>query len=250
MRIAAAQTLSQSADLAANVAVHVHACATAAAHGAGLVVFPELSLSGYELRLLRDCVLTPDHPVLDPLRQAAVQHGMLIVAGAPVPSEDGRGISIGAITLLPDGSAGLYRKRFLHQGEQPFAVAGSELAHVQRAGAFQAALAICADTTHEEHPAAAQAGGADLYLAGVLWTPGGYDVDAAMMERYARTYGLACLVANHAGPSGGFPSAGRSAFWAPGGRLLATAPDQGGALVLAGFADGVWEGAALPLGHR
>lgn len=247
MRIAAAQTLSQPAALEANVAVHVAACGTAADHGAGLVVFPELSLSGYELRLLRDCVLEPDSPVLQPLRRVAAQRDLLVVAGAPVPSEDGQGVSIGAIVFLPNGSTAVYRKHFLHQGEQAFAVPGSAPANVQHVGRFAAALAICADTTHEEHPAAARAGGADLYLAGVLWTPGGYDVDAGMIQRYARTYGLACLVANHAGPSGGYPSAGQSGFWAPGGTRVAAAPGQGSALLLAEPVGGTWDCALVAL---
>lgn len=240
MRLAAAQTCSVPGDVAANAAGHLEACRVAAEHGAALVLFPELSLSGYEPGLVRQCVLDPDSPVLAPMRRLARERGLAIVAGAPVPAEDGHGVAIGAIVLQPDGGTSLYRKHFLHPGEEAFAAAGSRLAHVQPLAGFQAGLAICADTTHEAHPAAARAQGADLYLAGVFWTPGGYDVDAAMIESYARTHRMGCLVANHGGPSGGFPAGGRSAFWAPGGALVGTAPDQGSALLLAEERDGAW----------
>jgi len=240
MRIAAAQTVSRPGDPAANCAVHRNACGAAADLGASVVVFPELSLTGYELPHLRAWVLDPGSPLLDPLRDVARQRGMLIVAGAPVSAEDGPGASIASIAFLPDGQTRVYRKHFLHAGEAAHAVPGSAISHLQPIGAFEAALAICADTTHEEHPAAAHARGASLYLASVLWTPGGYDVDAEMIKGYAARYQFAALVSNHGGPSGGFPSAGRSAFWEPGGRLLGAAPEQGSALLLAEHLDGRW----------
>ncbi|MGA2081465.1 MAG: carbon-nitrogen hydrolase family protein [Holophaga sp.] len=248
MRIAAAQTLSEPGALAANCTTHWEACRMAADLGVSVVVFPELSLSGYELPLLRDCVLEPASPILDPLRALAVQREMLIVAGAPVAAEDGRGVSIASISFLPDGRTEVYRKHFLHPGEAPYAVPGSEISHIHRVFPFDAALAICADTTHGEHPAAAHARGASLYLASVLWSPGGYDVDAAMIEDYSRKYHLAALVSNHGGPSGGYPSAGRSAFWEPGGRRLGAAPDLGSALLLAEHLDGRWRCETVTLG--
>lgn len=42
--------------------------AAAQAEGVQLLLFPELSLCGYELPLLRDCALSPDDPRLAPLR--------------------------------------------------------------------------------------------------------------------------------------------------------------------------------------
>jgi predicted amidohydrolase len=248
MRIAAAQTLSEPGAVASNCAAHLAACRAAAGHGAGVVLFPELSLTGYELRMLGDHLLAPDDPALEPLRQMARRSGMFILAGAPVPAEDGRGVSIGTIVFPPTGATAVYRKRFLHPGEEPFAVPGSRLVHMESMFGFNGALAICADTTHGEHPGAARAQGADLYLPGVLWTPGGYDVDAALIQGYAQRHGLACLVANHGGPSGGFPSAGRSAFWAPGGVLMGTAPAEGGALVLADRSRGSWTCEVIALG--
>lgn len=56
---------------------------------------------------------------------------------------------------------------------------------------------------------------------------------------------MGVLMANHGGPSGAYQSAGRSAFWAPGGELVVAAPGAGNALLIASRATGRWRGEVL-----
>jgi predicted amidohydrolase len=233
MRIAAAQSISKPGEISANVEVHVALCRAAAERGVEFIIFPELSLSGYEPCLVARCKLAPADGRLEPLRALAAKTNMVIAVGAPVTSEDNRGLSIGCVTFFPDRSTAIYRKHFLHLGEERFAVAGSSMVQCHRAAGTAVALAICADTAQEEHVVAAKELQAEIYAAGVFWTPGGYANDAAMMRRYATAHGLAVLVANHGGPSRDMAAGGRSAFWAPGGELLGCAREHGQALVIA-----------------
>ncbi len=53
-RVAAAQVPSQRGDVERNVATHIAAIEAAARHGVSLLVFPELSLTGYEPSMLRN----------------------------------------------------------------------------------------------------------------------------------------------------------------------------------------------------
>jgi len=64
LRIAAAQCVSIGGDLAANVATHTRFVALAAGAGVEVLVFPELSLTGYELARLRDGVVGPGSAAL------------------------------------------------------------------------------------------------------------------------------------------------------------------------------------------
>ncbi len=82
--IAAAQSPSIAGDIDANVRIHLRFIEAAQAEGVELLLFPELSLCGYELPLLGDCRLTPDDARLAPLRTAAMATGMRIIAGAPL----------------------------------------------------------------------------------------------------------------------------------------------------------------------
>lgn len=234
MRIAAAQTPSVPNDVAANVETHLHFVASAASMGVQVLVFPELSLTGYELAGVSDTALKPDAPVLHPLRSAAMRHGMALVVGAPIwQAETRHKPGIGAIVFEPDGSHAVYLKRHLHSGEGQFASAGSEDAHVRTWCEERMALAICADIAEPAHAEAAADAGASFYLAGVLISETGYAQDAALARQHATKHGMAVLVANHGAPSGGFASAGRSAFWSPGGALVGQTPGTGPWLLIA-----------------
>ncbi|HWW70306.1 MAG TPA: carbon-nitrogen hydrolase family protein [Duganella sp.] len=239
--IAAAQSSSVAGDLEANVRTHLRFIDAALAHGVELLVFPELSVSGYELPLLRDIALAPDDDRLAPIRQAAIAAGMTVVVGAPLAGDGEAQPHIAAFAYRSDGTAAVYRKQYLHAGEERYVRAGRIEAHGDALNGHRYALAICADTTHRAHAAAAAEAGASLYLAGVLISRGGYEHDAALLKRYSADFGMGVLMANHAAPSGGYDVAGRSAFWSAGGALLVRADGPGDCLVIARD-DGGWQG--------
>lgn len=254
--LAAAQSISLPGDIEANVREHLRFVTAAHAAGVQMLVFPELSLTGYELPLLQHCLLHPGDDVLAPLRALVRQTGMVVTVGAPVAPVDASTNAlpaIGAITYLPDGTHTVYRKVHLHPGEERYASAGTAGSNLLRLGADTVAQAICADITHAQHPAQAAAAGASLYLAGVLESEAGYLADSAAMQRYAQQHTMGVLLANHGGPSGRYVSAGKSAFWAPGGALVVAAPGAGPCLVIAtrpmGAPPHQWSGRQLPMGQ-
>jgi predicted amidohydrolase len=246
IRIAAAQAPSLAGDIAANLQTHLRFIAAARAEGVQLLVFPELSLCGYELPLLRRCALAPDDQRLAPLRAAASEAGMTVIAGAPILDAGAAQPCIASITLAADGSSRTYRKQYLHAGEELHAQPGPPGAQVHALHGQRYVEAICADTTHAEHARAAADAGATLYVAGVLISNGGYDADAALLRQYAGQHRMGVLMANHAAPSGGYAVAGKSAFWAPGGELIVQAAGAGSYLVIAEECSG-WQGRTLPV---
>jgi predicted amidohydrolase len=232
LRIAAAQSASIPLDIDANLRRHLDFIGAAAAEGVELLVFPELSLSGYELAGLADCALRADDGRLDALAERTRAAGMTVVLGAPIANR-GALPSIGAITLHADGRRSVYRKHFLHDGEERHVGAGSAISQVHAVNGVSAALAICADASDTRHPHAASVAGASLYAAAMLITPGGYAADSAQLAGYARLYRLDVLLVNHAAPTGGFDSAGRSALWRAGGELAGAAAGPGELLLVA-----------------
>lgn len=238
--IAAAQSASLPGDILANVEHHLELARAAACESVSFLLFPELSLTGYELQRMQDCIVLPSDPCLQALKDLACHAGMTIVLGAPVEPKVGDKPAIGAICCHPDGTTSIYRKRFLHVGEEAFASPGTDNVHLVRVNDEPLSLAICADTVNPQHPRWAREAGAKIYAAGVLWSRGGYAADATLMQQYAASHGFAALVANHAGPTGGYASGGGSAFWAPGGQLLGVAPDQEPALLIARRQGGEW----------
>ena len=246
LTLAAAQSISIPGDVAANIQRHLGCMRSAAEHGVQLLVFPELSLTGYEPSLAAGLAIAPCDVLLAPLREMAQALRLTAVVGMPTRLAPDAGVSIGAWVLGADGSLAVYTKQHLHPGEDAVFVPGQGGAALEW-GDERIALAVCADFTHASHPRAAAQAGATVYAAGVLISEGGYATDSALLQGYAAEHGLLVVMANHGGPSGGWACAGRSAIWAADGRLLAAVPGVGEALVIARHDGGHWVGQVVVL---
>ncbi|MGE8149766.1 carbon-nitrogen hydrolase family protein [Pseudomonas vancouverensis] len=244
--IAAAQSTAIAGDLAGNIARHQHFMKSAAEQGVELLVFPELSLTGYERELAGELAVSPHDSVLQPLRDVARETGVTAVVGMPIRRSDDAPVLIGALVLAADGSLAVYSKRHLHPGEE-VAFAPGNGGDPLIIGSDTVALAVCADFSHASHAAAAATSGANVYAAGVLITPNGYAADTALLQGYAVEHGMVVLMANHGGVTGGWASAGGSAIWAPDGSLIAQAAGTGDVIVIARRSADGWSGQALAI---
>jgi predicted amidohydrolase len=243
LTIAAAQSSSVPGDVLDNVVRHLRFATIAAERGVQLLVFPELSLTGYEPSLARSSTVQPYDPRLGPLRQLAEEARMTMVVGAPLLN-DKHQLHIAAFAICPDGSVLTYTKEHLHPGEEKVFTSGPGGPTLQIDDST-IALAICADTTHPQHAANASSRGANVYAAGVLIGESGYEPDTALLRQYSLQHRMAILMANHSAPTGGWVSAGKSSIWSEDGKLVAASAGTEEALVIARKHDGVWDGMVL-----
>jgi predicted amidohydrolase len=243
---AAAQSISMPGDIAGNLVRHQRLMESAADRNVGLLVFPELSLTGYERGLAAELAILPEDDVLQPLRDLARELGLTAVVGMPIRLAADAPVLIGALVLGADGSLGIYSKQHLHAGEE-VAFAPGHGGSILEMGTDRVALAVCADFSQASHAAAAAEQGATLYAAGVLITEGGYIADTTLLQGYARQHAMVVLMANHGGATGGWESAGRSAIWAADGSLIAAASGGGELLVMARREGNGWLGQVVPL---
>jgi predicted amidohydrolase len=215
LTVVAAQPPCTARDVAANARAHADAVRRA---GARVVVFPELSLTGYELDAP---ALDPADPRLAPLVEACADAGALALAGAPLPLAGG-GRSLGVLAVDGTGARIAYRKMCLGGAEPGHFTPGTEPAVVAVDG-WRLGLAICRDTGVPGHAARTAALGIDAYVAGALDTPEDAAVQEDRARRIGRDHGVPVVVASFAGPTGGGydRTAGRSGIWAADGTLLA-----------------------------
>lgn len=242
--VAAAQSASAAGDITGNAARHLRFAKLAAGHGVQILVFPELSLTGYELDLASSHAIHPDRPELALLRQFGMEARMTIVAGAPVRNGGGA-LNIAALAFRADGSVVTHTKEHVHQSEEHVFTSGpgGPLLPVEEASV---ALAICADASHPQHAAKAAAGGATLYAAGVMIDEEGHVRKTALLATYARRHGMAVLMANYSGTTGGYVSAGKSAIWSEDGTIAAASTGIEEALIVGIKSNGSWSGAVVP----
>jgi predicted amidohydrolase len=255
--IAAAQTVPERGAVEANVEQHLRLARQAAEAGARILVFPELSLTGYELELAGALAFTESDPRLEPLAEAARALGVTLIAGAPLRTR--ARLHIAAFVLAPDGSRAIYTKQ--HLGAFP-ASAGQgaavppaeatvfepgELDPLVRCGSGAAALAICADVGRPSHARRAAERGASAYLAGMFVIPSELEAETAKLRGYAARHALAVAMANYGGPTGGLGAAGGSAIWSPRGELVAALGPRGAGVALAIEEHAGWRGEAIAL---
>jgi predicted amidohydrolase len=238
--IAAAQAGSLKGDIAGNVQRHVELAAIAGKQGAGVVVFPELSLSGYELTIAAEVAIDAADSRLEPLKQFCDEANMVVMAGCPLRSGEARPY-IGMLIWQPGRAVTVYRKRFVHSSEEPYFVAADDTV-VFEVGGVTIGAAICADISNPQHAADAARAGAKIYAAGVAKTPDDMARAEASMAAYARAYGMLAVLANHATATGGNETGGRSAIWNETGQVIARAEPQGECIVLARATPNGWLG--------
>src|SRR6185312_5020539 len=118
IKIAAAQTLPHSQNTEANLRDHCRLAELAAQHSAQLIIFPEMSLTGYQRELAGNMAFSENDGRLDPLKKIAALHNIIIVAGAPIKTD--AHLYIGAFIISPGNSLSIYTKQFLHSGEEKF----------------------------------------------------------------------------------------------------------------------------------
>ncbi len=240
VNVAIAQFYPRLGDVAANIAAHLTVISTAAASGAGLVVFPELSLTGYFLKdQVPEVALRIDAPEILALRDASRDGGIDIVAGLILESDahrfynaslyisGGDVVHIHRKVYLP--TYGLFdEQRYLAAGDRFRAFdapLGNRTEHRWRAG-----ILICEDLWHPTSVALLARQDVDLIICpsaspgrGLLQgeavgTASSYDV---MTRTYAQLFTTYVLYCNRSGFEDGVGFWGGSRVVDPAGSVVA-----------------------------
>jgi predicted amidohydrolase/RimJ/RimL family protein N-acetyltransferase len=225
--IAVAQPLCVPYDVATNAVTHA---ATVRSAGARVVVFPELSLTGYELDAP---AITVQDPRLTPIVQACAEAGSLALVGAPVHGEAGRS-HIAMVAVEGTGATVAYHKMWLSTTESNRFTPGSRPAVLDVDG-WRLGLAVCKDTGIPRHASDTAALGIDVYVAATLKSAEEAALQDERARRVATDHQVWVAVASFAGTTGGgyAQAAGRSSIWTSDGVAIARAGAGAGAFARA-----------------
>ena len=227
LSIAVAQPRCVPHDVRANASIHAQAVREA---GARIVVFPELSLTGYELEATP---VDPEAAALAPLVRACEETGSIALVGAPVDGPRDR-VFIAMLAVRPNGASVLYRKRWLGEEEGIRFSPGDEPTVLEVDG-WRIGVGICKDTGVDEHVERLADLDIQAYCAGLVHSPEELDRQEERAVSIARRCRVFVAFASFAGPTGGGYSqtAGSSAIWSCAGKALARAGTPAGALARA-----------------
>ena len=229
MKICLAQIRSGQGDIPGNLLQHQKWIECAVTQGADVIVFPELSLTGYEPQMAQTLATQPEDSRFDVWQTWADTGPITIVAGVPLQAEGG--VCIGLVIFQPGQPRQSYAKQYLHPDEEPFFVRGREspgLIHHHNT----LALAICYELSVPAHAERASQNGADIYMASVAKSATGVLTAQQRLAEIARHYGIPVLMVNGIGPSDDFISAGQTAVWNADGVLIGQLDDKHEGLLL------------------
>jgi predicted amidohydrolase len=245
LTLALAQINTRLGDVQANLEKHLALAAEAQASGADLLVFPELSLTGYVLQDITSTVArqpTPDEPVFHSLLEAS--QGLDMVVG--FVDEDRR-------HRFYISSAYLSRGEVVHVHHKVYLPTyglfdeGRFFAWGDRVQAFdtrfgRAGILICEDFWHASPPYLLWLDGADLFLF-TSASPGRGLTSEPQLESarwvehingaYASLFTSFVVHVNRVGYEDGLNFWGGSTVFDPDGELLAKGPTYQEALTLA-----------------
>jgi len=225
-------------DVRANLDRHLEALEHAREEKAELVVFPELSLTGYTLKdLVSDVAVNPARsPLFKKLCDAG--RGMSVVVGFVEEKEDERGLFYNSSAFLAESRiAHIHRKVYLptfgmFEEAKIFAPGRNVLPF--RAPFGKAGMMICRDFLHYGASYLLFAGGAEVFIV-VSAAPGrgvsgddGFETSrmwGLMGEAVAHFSTAFVLYCNRVGSEDGAIFAGGSFVFDPEGTLLARAPE-------------------------
>jgi predicted amidohydrolase len=239
--IAAAQTSPKDGDYHSNLSDHLRFIDLASEYGTEIIVFPEMSLTGYMIEEAGQYAFSIHDSRLLPLVEKANKFQMTIITGAPVQVDER--LYIGAHIILPDNTIHIYTKHFLHTGEERAFVPGNLNSLIRHKGEI-ASLAVCADICNPKHAQMAHDNQSSIYLASVFITPGGIDHDSALIAENARKFKMFSIMSNFTGSSCRMESAGQSAAWDSRGSLIACMVNEEG-LLITKRKEGQWEGVVV-----
>jgi predicted amidohydrolase len=230
MKICVAQTRPVTGNIESNIDNHKKLVDLAASNGADLIVFPELSLTGYEPALAKELATHQDDDRLADFQE--ISNAGQITIGVGVPTKNETGICISTVLFQPDKARQAYSKRYLHPDEEAFFVSGQNFACLQ-VDTTNIALAICYEISVAEHAETAYMSGAQIYIASVAKFMNGIDKALERLSEIAGKYSMIVLMSNCIGLSDGQRCAGKSSAWNKKGLLAGQLDDTNeGILIL------------------
>src|SRR5437667_8652451 len=147
MKICVAQARPVKADIKSNIDNHKKLITLAISYGANTIIFPELSITGYEPALAKELAITPDDSMLDDFQK--ISDAGKITIGAGMPLKNNSDICISMIISHPNKSRQLYLKKYLHADEEAFFISGQNSTGLINSSNI--ALAICYELSVPEH---------------------------------------------------------------------------------------------------
>lgn len=229
MKICVAQTRPIKGDIQSNIDNHKKIIKLAISNRADIVIFPELSITGYEPELAEELATNQDDSRFDDFQKIADTNHINIGIGVPIKSNTG--ICIGMVIFQPKKARQTYSKKYIHPDEEAFFVRGENSIGLI-GDKNNVAIAICYELSVTEHSDNAFKSGAEIYIASVAKSANGVEKAFEQLSEIASKYSMTVLMSNCLGQCDNFEGAGKTAVWNNKGLLIGKLNDTNEGIII------------------
>ena len=222
MKICVAQTRPIKGNIHKNIENHTKLISMAVAKGVKMIIFPELSLTGYEPTLAKELATHQDDIRFEIFQK--ISDSKKIIIGVGVPTQKDADICISMLIFQPNKPIQLYSKKYLHPDEDSFFVSGQNSPNLI-INKTNVAFAICYELSISEHSENAFKNGAEIYIASVAKTKIGVEKAIENLKAIAKKYEITVLLSNCVGYCDNSESAGKTSILNNKGLVLAQLND-------------------------
>jgi len=223
MKLCAVQIEPIKGDIDKNIVRHQQLIQLAVDNGADTIIFPELSITGYEPTLAASLAMSAEDDRLHVFQTISDEKQVII--GVGIPTKQGESVCISMALFHPNTKRQVYSKQYLHADEEPFFISGQNGLTVVRDHPSMA-LSICYELSVPQHATNAATNGATVYINSSAKTTNGVDKAIERLSAIAQQHHLYVLFANCLGENDGVICDGRSAAWNQEGKLLMQLDNQ------------------------
>jgi len=216
-KICVAQIKSIKGNIELNIQAHIQIIHRASEAGADLIIFPELSLTGYHPSICDKLTISHDDASLDVFDKISDQSKMTIIVGAPLKIQEG--VAISSFIFSPNSARNIYTKQYLHEDELPyFKVTGHDDNLIGESPRI--AISICYELTVPAHHHRATQNNANIYLSSVAKSKSDMIRSHKILADISCNTGMSTLVTNSVGMCEEYMCGGYSAVWNKKGEIL------------------------------
>jgi predicted amidohydrolase len=221
MKICVAQTRPVKGNIEVNIHSHQRLIEMAVSVETDFIIFPELSITGYEPELVKELATTQDDVRFDVLQRISDTNRISIGIGVPIVAHNGTYIS--QVYFRPCKPREMYSKVFLHSSEEEYFVRGDRYMNL-RIDDANIAPAICYELSVREHAERAATSGADIYAVSVVEE----NIEKAIkrLTNVATEHSMTVMMANAIGKTGVYECPGKSSIWSNKGQLVGQLDDS------------------------
>lgn len=224
MKICTTQLESEIGNIELNILKHIKLINIAIKNEVKLIVFPELSITGYDHKSAKRLATTVADKRFNIFQNLSDENDITIAIG--VPTLNCLGINISTILFMPNKKRVLYSKILLHDSEKSTFVEGTEYITFNiHNNCFS--LAICYESLQDEHIKKSKELGANIYLASVANSQNGVTEANRVYSELSRKYSMTILMSNCLGNG----AVGQSSIWNEEGKQVSKLDNKDSLLI-------------------